>query len=486
MLKTILYRPVWIPVAITAGALLLALLLLVTNAWRGIERLQPVHNHLDRITRLQATSQHLQKILLDHLLENNDISATSLKDIHSDLDKLLNSMDQQADKAVVAPLRQAQQAVDHPSGTRKQALIEALNKLNAVLQSETHTHDNLLREARNTAKVEFSVATTTLVALPSLAMIILFMVRKRILTPINSLAWLMSQLALARNDTTPSPPAVSTEIDPVLKPLIEHYNAMVQRLAQLEREHQNRHQTLESQVRSAATSLLDQQRSLAKAEQLAAVGELAARLAHELRNPLAGMQMAITNLQHEIGDAEHMERLALVAAELERIIALLNGLLAQAHLRPEPLRSIRVAQVVRELLTLARYQLPERITLEQEIAEDLEWRLPENELRRSLLNLVLNACQAMGEQAGKIWVSLRAEENHLLMEVCDDGPGFPAAILDSGVRSFHTTRTDGTGLGLSSVQRFVQELHGELQLRNREPHGACVVLRIPSAGEAHV
>jgi signal transduction histidine kinase len=294
----------------------------------------------------------------------------------------------------------------------------------------------------------------------------------------------MSQLA--RRETPTSPASVTAEIDPMLKPLVDHYNDMVQRLAQLEDEHKIRQETLESQVRSAATSLLDQQRSLAKAEQLAAVGELAARLAHELRNPLAGMQMAITNLQDEVEDIEHIERLGLVAQELERITALLNGLLDQARLYPEPLQTIRLTSVVQELLTLARYQLPEHIGLEQQVPEELEWVLPENELRRSLLNLVLNACQAIGERRGVIRVLVHAEDGHLLIDVCDDGPGFPQTLLESGVRSFQTTRVNGTGLGLSSVQRFAQELHGTLQLHNHQPHGACVTLRIPPVGEKHV
>ena len=69
--------------------------------------------------------------------------------------------------------------------------------------------------------------------------------------------------------------------------------------------------------------------------------------------------------------------------------------------------------------------------------------------------------------------------------MCDDGPGFQESLLSSGIRTFKTTRPEGTGLGLVAVQRFVNELQGKLQLRNVAPHGACVTLIIPMPGNNH-
>jgi two-component system NtrC family sensor kinase len=218
---------------------------------------------------------------------------------------------------------------------------------------------------------------------------------------------------------------------------------------------------------------------------MAVVGELAARLAHELRNPLAGMQMALTNLQREISEHDKAQRLGLVVDELNRVTALLNSLLDQSRHHPEPVKLMRLAPVIEELLTLARYQTPETIQIEQDIAEEIECRLPENGLRRTLLNLILNACQAIGDQPGHIRVSARIEKDSLIIDVTDDGPGFPPTLLQSGIRPFISTRSDGTGLGLASVQRFATDLQGRLELRNVEPHGARVTLILPAAGENH-
>jgi signal transduction histidine kinase len=478
MQGNILYRPVWLPLLITAAMLMIALALLQGTASRSLNRLQHLHTHLERITQAQKVSLHIQRILVPYLDSSENISPASMKAIRSDIDKML-AVNRETEPDIVAALERARSALNVDNTQSHHALIVALQELGRVLQAETSTHDNLVGSAKQAARLEVDIAQGMMLALPALALLIMFLVRKRILLPLKNLGWLMSQLA--RKDFAT---ATAQDIDPMLKPLINNYNTMVQRLADLESEHQARRESLESQVGAAARTLLDQQRTLANAERLAAVGEVAARLAHELRNPMAGMQLALTNLQHETRDPDHVERLGMVANELVRVTTLLNSLLDQSRHQPEPCRCVPLATVVHELLTLARYQVPERIRIHDQVPADLSWQLPENELRRTLLNLVLNACQAMDEQAGNIHVRARREQGQLELEVCDDGPGFPPALLEMGVRPFTSTRPDGTGLGLASVQRFAQNLQGQVHLYNRQPHGACVTLTLPD-GEHH-
>jgi two-component system NtrC family sensor kinase len=477
--KSFVYRPVWLPVAITVVLLLLALAMLFVTAWRGMDRLHPMQKHLERMTETQSIFLHTQRVWLDHLHQGTEIPAQALAGLRNDIADLLNNANPDDEPEVIAAQRRAYQMLGNQEIPRSQAIIGALTQLGRALKSETLTHSTMVNDATDNAEFELGIATVTMLVLPSLGLVILFMVRKRILVPLNNLGWLMSQLA--RRDYITAP---TQDIDPVLEPLIDNYNHMVTRLAELEREHKARHDSLELQVRSAASSLLEQQRNLAKAEQLAAVGELAARLAHELRNPLAGMHMALQNLQHEVTSDEQVERIVLISNELERITTLLNSLLDQAKHRPEPMRDVNLSQVAGELLKLARFQLPENISVTLDIPKTLECRLPENSLRRALLNLILNSYHAIGDKAGDIRISARQQEDGLLIEVCDDGPGFPPAILESSPRAFQTTRPGGTGLGLTTVQNFVQELHGTLSLHNLEPHGACAKLNIP-IGSTH-
>jgi len=478
--QTLLYRSVGLPVTIAIAALLMALILLARNAWHGVERLKPVHDHLQNVTLLQISAQRLQKVLLDELTETKGITPADVAQIQNSIGLILTAKNSRIDPGAVAALREAQVLLR--KDLSKISVIHTLNRINYALRIENRAHVVLLDKAKRDTEFEFSLASATSVALPGFALTVLFLIRKRVLTPLNTLGLLMVQLA--RREPAPFPETAISETDRILRPLLKHYNQMVSRLIRLEEEHLSRQETLESQVRSSTSSLLEQQRALAKAEKLATVGKLAAQLAHELRNPLAGMQLAIVNLQLETDDSGHRERLSLVAMELQRMTTLLNDLLHQSRHQPEPLRVIQVSSVVDELISLARYQLPDHIRLQSEVPDTLKWNLPENELRCCLLNLILNACDAINEQSGLITISMLVEDSgDLIIEVSDDGQGFPEAILKSGVRSFHTTRSDGTGLGLSYVQRFVKDLHGDIYLGNRKIRGACVRLHIPYAGE---
>ena len=110
----------------------------------------------------------------------------------------------------------------------------------------------------------------------------------------------------------------------LVQPVFRSYNELVHRLQELEAEHNDREQTLEQEVRQATGALLTQSRQLARSERLAAVGAVSAGLAHELRNPLAGIQMACAKLQRALGDSDQSARLDAVVAELKRLNRLLS------------------------------------------------------------------------------------------------------------------------------------------------------------------
>jgi two-component system NtrC family sensor kinase len=306
-------------------------------------------------------------------------------------------------------------------------------------------------------------------------LLILVLLRRRIFLPLRDLGGLLARLA--RRDYSSM---ASENTDPMLKPLVKNYNHLVRRLAELEQENASRRQSLEHQVRTVTQALLEQHRSLAAAERLAAVGEVAARIAHELRNPLAGIQVALSNIQRECDDhPDVVERLALIVNEMRRVTGLLNALLDQSGHTPEPVVKVWLAKEVGDLLALARYQIPEHVNLVQEIAADLACRLPKNELRQAVLNLILNAAEAIGDQEGAVTIQAFEEHGQLVLAVSDDGPGFAPDLRGAGGRPFQTGRRGGTGLGLAIVRRFVNSMHGKMELSNLSPHGARVTLTLP-------
>jgi signal transduction histidine kinase len=267
-------------------------------------------------------------------------------------------------------------------------------------------------------------------------------------------------------------------VEPLLQPLFRNCNALVTRLGELEEEHRSRAESLEEEVRIATRALLEQQ-SLARAERLTATGELAASVAHELRNPLASVQMALHNLRREATDPDLIRRVDLMNAELTRMGRLLGEILSKARHEPECPRTIRLAELVEQLVGLVRYQLPRHVVVECDVPADPTCRAPEDSLRQALLNLVLNAAQAIGERQGAIRISATADGDVLELSVVDDGTGFPESLLENGVRPFSSSRDHGTGLGLAIVQRFACDVDGTVALANHEPHGGSVTLRIP-------
>jgi two-component system NtrC family sensor kinase len=149
-----------------------------------------------------------------------------------------------------------------------------------------------------------------------------------------------------------------------------------------------------------------------------------------------------------------------------------------ARHEPESLTPVRLCKLVGDLLTLTRYQTPQGVALRADVPEDLACLLPAAGLRQALLNLLLNAIQVVGGH-GQVTLVAEREDGQLLLRVEDEGPGFPEEMLRAGVRPFATGRAGGTGLGLAMVRRFTRDYDGDLELANREPHGARVTLRLP-------
>jgi signal transduction histidine kinase len=236
----------------------------------------------------------------------------------------------------------------------------------------------------------------------------------------------------------------------------------------------------------ATQALLEQQVSLARAERLAAIGEVAAELAHEIRNPLAGIQMAFSNLRRETNDPQQGERMELIGSELKRLAKLANDMLEQSRHSPEPVSQFDAALLIRDLVALTRYQVAEAIQLTLDVPATLMVSLPESGLRQALLNLLLNAADAMEGGAGIVCIRAVQDQQGIHITVSDNGAGFSQDMLDNGIRPFRTSRQRGTGLGLSMVQRFVKDIGGSIKLANQAPQGACVSLLLPKAAGAFV
>jgi two-component system NtrC family sensor kinase len=363
-----------------------------------------------------------------------------------------------------------------PEGTE---LAESLTLISQVGAEEQERESALVAQLQRENNAHLRLEMAAPLALLAVGLLLFPVARQRVIKPLEAFG---QQLArLAEGEFVPAP--LDERVDPFLLPLHRQFNELARRLQELEASHRERAASLEGDVRAATHQLLAQQRSLARAERLAATGELAASLAHELRNPLAGLQMTLTNLRAELDDPDLRARADLMVEEVGRLTRLLNGLLDAARHAPEASRAIQLAELVDDTVALTRYQLPPEITLESHVGAGLTCRLPQDRLRQALLNLILNAAAALAERGGVIAIDAWVTDHTLRITVSDDGPGFPPELLENGIRPFFSTRERGTGLGLAMVRRFARDLGGTIELSNVAPQGAQVMLVLPLEAE---
>ncbi|HWV39378.1 MAG TPA: ATP-binding protein [Vulgatibacter sp.] len=215
-------------------------------------------------------------------------------------------------------------------------------------------------------------------------------------------------------------------------------------------------------------------------EKLASVGRLAAGVAHEIGNPVSAILGYLELLKAE-GSAppEYVER---IDKELERIDRIVRDLLDYAKPRGTDPQPVKVVDVVERVLRLARPQprfREVRLDLEDEAPGAIA-RADEHYLGQAILNLLQNAADAM-EGKGTIRVVLQAEDERAVLRVVDQGPGIPPADLPRLFDPFFTTKApgQGTGLGLSLCQGWIEAMGGSLRASNLPEGGAELRIDLP-------
>ncbi|HET6923185.1 MAG TPA: ATP-binding protein, partial [Anaeromyxobacteraceae bacterium] len=215
---------------------------------------------------------------------------------------------------------------------------------------------------------------------------------------------------------------------------------------------------------------------MVRADRFAAVGEMASGLAHEIKNPLAGLSGALELLAEDVAkSAEQAELVSDMRHQVARLAHTMESLLSYARPPKPRLRSTDLNATLERVLFLIRQQTRGGAV---EVRQELDPALPAvradpSQLEQVFLNICLNACQAMDGAGGALTVRSRAADGRVTVEVEDAGPGIPERIRPNIFKPFFTTKRQGNGLGLATSARIVAE-HGGHIAYHCPPSGGTV------------
>ncbi len=229
------------------------------------------------------------------------------------------------------------------------------------------------------------------------------------------------------------------------------------------------------------TSLKRMEEKVLKKEKMATVGELSARMAHEIKNPLASISGSIQVLQQElILEHENQTLMNVVVKETDRLDRLLkNFLLYAREQRVEP-QLLSLDDLLKEVTTLLKNQAADFHTLSIDYrAQPITIESDEHLLKQIFMNLGINALQAMQQKGGVLKIELNPNGEKIDVKFIDQGPGIVPDILIRIFEPFFTTKPHSSGLGLAICYSFIQRLKGALNVSNNSPGpGATFVVSL--------
>lgn len=304
--------------------------------------------------------------------------------------------------------------------------------------------------------------------------------RSGIALPFQHMGMLLGVLALG----DPEPGRFAEGQVRVLHSIAEHASLAI-RNAQLYTRLQEYAQNLEAMVEARTQALQAAQVQLQRADKLAALGTLAAGIAHEINNPL---QPVLTNLELALEDIDagqevDREMLDFARQDVQRIKRIVAGLLDFARPAKMELGPVDVNRVMEEVIGLARRQLEHaRVQIQMLLQARNQILGSVDQLKQVFLNLVVNAMDAM-PNGGTLRIDTRDESDFVVLQVQDSGNGIATELLPHIFDPFYTTKNHGTGLGLSVSHSIIQSHGGRFEVASEPGQYARFVIYLPSIAE---
>jgi signal transduction histidine kinase len=242
------------------------------------------------------------------------------------------------------------------------------------------------------------------------------------------------------------------------------------------------------ELRATNEELRDAQEKLVRSERLAAIGQLAGGVGHELRNPLGAIKNAIYYVRGKVTKSELvnkdqrvMEFLDIIDDEISSSGKIINDLLGFSRVGKPAVSPARIEKVIDD--TLSYITIPQNIQLIKKLDTNLpEIKIDTDQVRQVLVNMILNAVQAMPD-GGKLTISAREKEKFLEVEVTDSGCGIPQEVTDKIFDPLFTTRAKGIGLGLAVCKAIIDRQQGDIEVESEIGKGTTFTVKLPLEAE---
>jgi signal transduction histidine kinase len=348
------------------------------------------------------------------------------------------------------------------------------------LQVGLEEADQLAARERRQAMLIMGASTLAIVLLMSLFL------RQTLHRHIQSL---VTTMARAEAGDLAAQASVHTQDE--LGRLAESFNRMLHRIRNFNNELQDKVEHATAGLRELNEKLFETRREMGRLERLAAVGEVAAMVAHEVGTPLTSVSGHLQLLAEEVRAPRVRERLSVIEAHVGRAIATIQAFLDSARFPPPIRRPIQVNALVQEVLALVSPGIGRQQGIQ--VMTDLSPDLPEvwadgDQLRQVLLNMLTNGLDAMPE-GGQMSLRTRPISDadgmaSVQIQIADTGLGIPREDLRRIFDPFFSTKGPGhgTGLGLAICQRIVKAHKGSLEVRSEKGQGTVFLIILPVRG----
>ncbi len=311
------------------------------------------------------------------------------------------------------------------------------------------------------------------------------LVSSRVSRPILELESAAERIARGERDVT-LPAAGRDEVGHLVDTFSRMTGNLQQRdeqLRELNRQLEEKVQQRTAQLEEKSLQLIQAQEELLRSEKLAAIGSLAAGVAHEINNPAAIIRGNVEILLMDIpAGADGREEAEEILKQTERISLITRNMLAFAREQAIHPEQVRINAILEEILDQVGHQAPlDEVQVEKHLGEVPPIVGDSERLRQVFTNILVNALQAM-EGRGTLRVATATNGSSVEIAISDTGPGIPAEIREKIFNPFFTTKKIGTGLGLSVSYGIIKALGGVIEIESIEGEGSTFRVRLPVEG----